>query len=149
LDGVSLSMGAAMIGTLTRLQSTLCGLAMIFGLASLYEFAAPLPAYSLTAAAPAHTLPEALPPASIVAPPAEAFAAIEDRPLFDAHRKKFEPPPAEAQVKAAPPPPNVFLLGVIIDPTTRLAILKAPDSALSTTLAIGGTIGGWQVAAIE
>ena len=128
----------------------LSGLCVVLGIAAAYEMLAPLPAYSVPTvhiAGPAE-LPAA--PAPFVAPPEGAFAAITERPLFDALRTKYVPRPTPEQQKAAPPPPPTLLLvGVIIDAERRMAMVKSSEAMLATSVGIGAEIGGWEVSAIE
>lgn len=120
------------------------------GAAWLYTMTAPLPAYSVPSVAVPNPgeLPPAPPP--FVAPPAATFVVIADRPLFDPHRKQYLPPAKPEGNKAAPPPPpNLSLVGVIIDSDRRLAMVKSSDAMLAMSVSIGAEIGGWQVASIE
>jgi hypothetical protein len=79
---------------------------------------------------------------------APTFAAIAQRPLFlPGRRPEPEPaspppaPPAPAQ-PAAPPALSATLVGVLISPTGRSAILRLGDGK-SATVPEGGTVQGW------
>lgn len=98
------------------------------------------------------TAPAILPPsiAMPVFPPGERFAIVSERPLFDAQRKKFIPPKEDLSKSGAPPPPpNVALVGIIIDRAQSVAIMKPPDAALAASMAIGESIGGWRLSSIQ
>jgi hypothetical protein len=116
----------------------------------LYELFAPLPTYAIPAARVERTVRVGMAPVLFIPPPAASFAAIADRPLFDAARKKYVPPPASMPDKAAPPPPpNLFLVGVIIDSERRLALMKPNEAALAASYAVGDQVQGWQVSEID
>jgi len=80
-------------------------------------------------------------------PPAAAFAAIADRPLFSPSRRPAQPigPPAApvTQIQpAAPPALSVTLTGIIISPERRAAILRRADGTSKAVLE-GETVNGW------
>jgi general secretion pathway protein N len=104
----------------------------------------------LSAARPAGV--DAAPPG--VAPrPAVPESAILDRPLFSATRR---PPPAPAPAPeaaappASPPPPpppelGIALVGIVLDGTARIAILRPLDGQPALDLREGEAVGGWRV----
>lgn len=111
-----------------------------------YEITAPLPDFE----PPSFRLkPKAQPVAGVVAvttPPFEAFAEIAARPPFDPSRKGLA---AAASSDASSSPPDVTLIGVILDKENSLALLKSPTTPLATAYRVGATISGWQVAEIS
>src|SRR5206468_2429246 len=126
LDGARLPVERPVIANMSRSQIVLSGLCAALALGLLYELFAPLPAHSIPSVQAANTVVLPPPPPAFIAPSAEAFAAIGDRPLFDSTRKKYVPPPApeQQQANAPPPPPNLALVGVILDGQTKLAIVR-------------------------
>jgi len=136
-----------MDGKLQWILGCVCG--ALFLILS-YEIIAPRPAYSVpqVSVAPIPALPK--PPGLLLAPPASEFAAIADRPLFDAQRKKYVPPPVDPTAKQAPPPPpTLSLVGVIIDADHKIAMVKSSDGMLAASMSEGAEIGGWHLATIE
>jgi type II secretory pathway component PulC len=77
-----------------------------------------------------------------------AFAAIAQRPLFlPSRRPEPEAPPPPAVVErpaqpAAPPALSATLVGVLISPTGRAAIVRLADGK-SATIPEGETLQGW------
>lgn len=133
-----------------RPRFVLAVLCAALGAASVYEMTAPPPSYAVPAARMRSTVAIGAPAAEFMPPPANAFAAVTERPLFDPARKKYVPPPSAASGKAAPPPPpNLLLVGVIIDSERRLALMKGSEAALAMSYAVGERIDGWQVAEVD
>lgn len=81
-------------------------------------------------------------------PPIQDFAEADARPLFSPLRR---PPRAEAgNMAAAPPPPmNVALIGIIMGPEERIAIVRTPSSPTTVNARIGKTLDGWEFVEIE
>jgi hypothetical protein len=94
-------------------------------------------------AAPAATASE-----SRVLAPMSAFAAIADRPLFAPTRRPLPQSPPVAPIVEAKPPPvptptlSAALVGIVISPDGRFAVLRWPDGK-STTVAEGAAVEGW------
>jgi hypothetical protein len=132
----------------SRQQVALIAICSVLGAGLLYEVFAPLPAYSVPSARVGAIAVPAPPPA-FAAPAIAAFAPIADRPLFDPQRRKFVPPPTVSAAAAPPPPPDIALVGVILDGANKLAIVRASNAALATSMAVGESIGGWQLSSIE
>ena len=86
----------------------------------------------------------------------EALSATRERPLFSPARRlppppeapPPAPPPPAAEAPAPPSPPAVALLGIVSDPDGARAIVRAEAGNGIQRLAVGDTIGGWQVAEI-
>jgi hypothetical protein len=83
------------------------------------------------------------------------FAEIVARPLFTATRRPYvptEPTPARAEPAAAEPnrpPPNVRLIGVVIDAGKKRALLRTPEQPRGRWVEEGETIEGWQVRSVQ
>jgi hypothetical protein len=83
-----------------------------------------------------------------VLPPATAFAAIVQRPLFLPGRKpepEIAPPRIVAEVPVQPlalPPLSATLVGVLMSPDGSSVILRLDDGK-TATLREGGIIQGW------
>ncbi len=131
---------------MSRIQIGLTALCALFFLALIYELAAPAPEFSApmvnvpqrAAAAPAFT--------PYAPPPATAFDAINGRALFDPRRQALK---SANTAESTAPPPQITLLGVILGPDRRLAIVKSQSSPLALSIGVGDTIEGWQVTAVE
>src|SRR5882724_3802360 len=121
-----------MIRTMNPLQIALAGLCGILAILLGYQL-------SVAPSSPEIPVLQWSPPRATapVAPPApsvlESYAAINARPLFNPART---PLVASEQKNAAapPPPPDVSLVGVIIEGTTRMALVRTPASPLETSV---------------
>ena len=129
-----------------RTQFGLAAASVLLVALLIYEISAPLPEFN----PPAFRLrPRGQRMAGIVTvttPPPEAFAAIDARPPFSPSRRPVAAPGAG---EASLAPPEVSLVGVILDKEDRLALLKTPTSPLATAYHVGATISGWQVSEIS
>jgi hypothetical protein len=111
-----------------------------------YEVWAPLGEFTLPTAA----LPErpSLPTISPFNPPPQSsFAAIDARPIFSPARKPIEST-AVAGTSSAATPPDVALIGVILDGKTQLALLKREGAPFAESTAVGASVDGWEVTEI-
>jgi general secretion pathway protein N len=79
------------------------------------------------------------------------FGEIVGRPLFTATRRPYvpaDPVPVRAEPAAAEPrrpPPNVRLIGIVIDAGKKRALLRTPGQPRGRWVEEGETIDGWQV----
>lgn len=122
-----------------------------------------LGAIGFEVAAPLHE-PQLPPPATTVRPiasaplpvfhppPSESFDEINARPLFDRARA----PVAEDSSTTIGPlsgssssPPAVSLIGIIIDGTRRIAMIRSNVSPVATSVSVGDAIEGWRVAQVD
>jgi hypothetical protein len=87
--------------------------------------------------------------------PLSDFAEIVSRPLFTATRRPYvpaEPTPVRAEAapaEASRPPPNVRLIGVVIDAGKKRALLRTPEQPRGRWVEEGETIDGWQVRSVR
>jgi len=73
----------------------------------------------------------------VTLPPASAFAAIEQRPLFNEDRKPSPLDAAEGASDAPPPSPlNVALTGVILDEKNHVRIAMLQDKSRNQAIAL-------------
>jgi len=79
-------------------------------------------------------------------PPPETFAEIGTRPLFSPGRRGTAAPAATGATTLQPP--DVTLVGIMIDSQDRIAMLRTPSSPLATAFHIGATVSGWQLSEI-
>jgi general secretion pathway protein N len=87
-------------------------------------------------------------------PPESAFAATQQRPLFNADR---QPTPDTPDEPDTPPPPqvplNIALTGVILTPDLRVAMvhdkLKNTNVALKEGMPMEGDQGGWTLTKVN
>lgn len=95
-------------------------------------------------------LPASAVPISRALAPITEFAAIIDRPIFVPSRRplpKVLPVASVVETKAAAvvvPTLPLALVGVLISPDGRFAVLRSPDGT-SRTVAEGATVDGWQL----
>jgi hypothetical protein len=79
---------------------------------------------------------------------ASNFEAIVERPLFSQTRKPAppKPPPAAAEIKQEPPPPPLAgtLLGIVISPSVRSAVVRLTGGK-TVTVAEGEFVDGWEL----
>ncbi len=129
---------------------------VVLALVVALELRAPLeiPSEEMAAAAEQRQEKVELPQANFLLPPLEDYAEIVERPLFIQERR---PPPAqEAQVApetaietgAGAPPPFV-LVGIVITPETKEALLLKPGQKDLIRGLIGQRFDGWKVDSIE
>lgn len=82
------------------------------------------------------------------------FEAIVERPLFSQTRRPTPPklaaaePQAQASPALPPPPLAATLLGIIISPDVKSAVVRM-SSGKSVTVIEGGSIDGWELKRIE
>ena len=97
------------------------------------------------------------PAAGLVSPlaahPADRLSATRERPLFSPSRHPPPPPPVAIISPAPPPPPpgppNVTLVGIVIDADEARAIVQSGPKNEIRRVRIGDDIGGWKVVQIE
>ena len=128
----------------------LCALVAMLGMANWWviglEPGASVAAGTTPAADPAMRTPMGQP---LDERPLSDFGEIVRRPLFTATRRPFvpaEPAPRAAEpAPAAParPPPNVRLVGVVIDAGKKRALLRTPEQPRGRWFEEGDTIDGW------
>lgn len=129
-----------------RLDRGLYATCLILVGAFTYEVSAPFGDVKL----PAVTLPQRPPQASVTPftpPPQSRFAAIDARPIFSPARKPIESM-AVAGTSATATPPDVALVGVILDGKTQLALLKREGAPFAESAAIGSSFDSWEVTEI-
>lgn len=85
----------------------------------------------------------------------DAYREIVERPLFSETRRPPEPftqpaAPAVPQISRAPAArADLVLLGVVITPDSRRAVLRSASDKKANLKGLGDDINGWQLAAIE
>jgi hypothetical protein len=81
-------------------------------------------------------------------PPLSTFAEIVERPLFAQSRRPA--PKKETKVAEAAPKPETFeLIGVVISPAGRMALLRTIATSEIVRAVEGQSVGGWEVRAIK
>jgi hypothetical protein len=90
----------------------------------------------------------AVPANPLAMQPLDGLSATRDRPLFSSTRRP--PPPVALAPEPAlpPPPPNVAFLGVVMDGSEAIAVVRARPSGEFTRVQIGDDVGGWKVSQI-
>jgi hypothetical protein len=82
-------------------------------------------------------------------PPEPDYSAISKRPLFVAGRRM--PPPVPEPVAATAPTsaPLPSLIGIMIEPDKRMAVVKRVNDAKILSLTEGQSIDGWLLKDVE
>ncbi len=91
---------------------------------------------------------QAAPAPNIIFPPRREFAETLARPLFSPSRQPAPPAAAVGDVAAPPPLVNITLVGTILGPQVKVAVLRGA-SGPAQRVTLGQMIGGWQVTGIE
>jgi hypothetical protein len=99
----------------------------------------------------APTTPTAGLASPLAAQPLDHLSATRERPLFSASRRPPPPPPAPIISAPLPPPapPNVTLVGIVMDADEARAIVQSGPKNEIRRVRIGDDIGGWKVSQIE
>jgi hypothetical protein len=121
------------------------GASALLALALVYQIAAPLPDIDppiVQMKAHAQQIADVVP---VSTPPPETFAEIATRPMFSPARRGAAAPASGATTLA---PPEVTLVGIMIDSRDRIAMLRTPSSPLATAFHLGATVSGWQLSEI-
>lgn len=83
----------------------------------------------------------------------DRLSATRERPLFSPSRRAPAPPPPPPPIIRPPPPPpeppNVTLVGIVMDAGEARAIVQSGPTNEVRRVRIGDEIGGWKVAQIE
>jgi len=86
-------------------------------------------------------------------PPLEEFSEIVERPLFNDTRRPFEPPSPETVAASPPPPPapppRITLLGVVVTPETRSALLLDELRHQFIRASVGMSVSGWELSEVS
>jgi hypothetical protein len=79
----------------------------------------------------------------------DGLSATRDRPLFSPDRRPPAPPPPPVERAPEPPPapPDVTLLGIVVDGERARAIVRSGTAKIER-VQIGDDIGGWKVSQI-
>jgi hypothetical protein len=89
----------------------------------------------------------------VAATPLEQLSAIIDRSLFSPNRRPAAVPPSVVRAPAAsePPsaPPNVILLGVVMDGQNARAVIRVGTEKRLLRAQMGDDIEGWRIAQID
>jgi hypothetical protein len=94
-------------------------------------------------------------PTAILGNPLQALSldrlsATRDRPLFSSDRRRPAPPPPPVERAPEPPaaPPDVTLLGIVVDGERARAIVRLGTAKIER-VQIGDDISGWKISQIE
>jgi general secretion pathway protein N len=82
----------------------------------------------------------------------DRLSATRDRPLFSPTRRPTPPPPPpppeQAPVAVIPQPPNLTLVGIVLDDEGARALIRS-SATKADRVQIGDDIGGWKVTQID
>jgi hypothetical protein len=121
------------------------GAGALLAVALIYQVAAPLPDFDPPQVQLKTRTQQIAAVVPVSTPPPEAFAEIGARPMFSPARKSIA---AAATGETAAQPPEVTLVGIIVDAQDRMAMLRTPGSPLASAFRVGATISGWQLSEI-
>ncbi|HEY1615365.1 MAG TPA: hypothetical protein VGF97_16915 [Rhizomicrobium sp.] len=110
---------------------------------------APLPEYPATDIHLRSESTDGTAPAIYTPPPRETFADVDDRSVFNPERKRVMPAQTAGAVNTTSLPSDLALVGVILDGDTKIALFHTTSSPLAVSVAVGGSIEGWQIARVE
>jgi hypothetical protein len=132
----------------TRAQIVLLVLCGGLGILLAYELFAPLREYRPPAVDAPHRTYAVETPALYSVPAFDAFANIDERSVFNPLRTRVASASDIGNETAAGDnlPPDLALIGVILDGQTKMALLKSSAAPMVVGVPQGGTIEGWQVA---
>jgi len=131
-----------------RRQNLVLGLSALCALLAallVYLIAAPLPDLEIPQVPLEQQRAAARQTASMATPPPQAFADINARPMFSPDRKAIAEPGASMTSGS---PPNIALVGVIMDPKDRMALIRTGASPLAGAFRLGADISGWRLTEI-
>lgn len=117
-------------------------------LAGLSAYFAWAPAAALPATAPSEKLAAASIPALPRFPAignVKEYAAIAARPLFSATRRPPETPPPGTTGAKVENPDGILLIGVVLSPSSKLAVIRTPQDPAAHEVSVGEKILDWQV----
>jgi general secretion pathway protein N len=132
-------------------QAALLSLCFLMAALTVYELSVPPAEFVLPVVHLKPSVAEARPPPAFIAPPPESFSAINDRPVFIPSRKPLTVPADKttAATAGAPPAlPSLALVGVILDGQNSLAMVRLAGASFAQAMAVGASIGGWQITSI-
>jgi len=88
----------------------------------------------------------------LAAQPLDRLSATRDRPLFSPTRRPTPPPPPpppeQPAVAVVAQPPNLTLVGIVVDDEGARAIIRS-SATTADRVQIGDDIAGWKVAQID
>jgi hypothetical protein len=136
---------AEMILARRSVEQAMLALNALFAVALLYFIMAPLPEFNPPQVRLAERTHRPLPPLPAAGDPPALVDEIGDRPMFLPSRKPIAAPAsAEAQLT----PPDVALVGIILDGQDKLAMLRTPSAPFANSYHLGATLQGWQLTEI-
>lgn len=133
------------VPVLSRVTIT-SGLVLVLGATLVYQILAPIPEYEIPRTAPRPVSFPALARQQFLPPQFAEFSEIDEHPLFVPGRLPIRTRASLERSQRVPP--QLTLIGIILDASRKIAILK-PSGAATVYLTPGETFQGWHVAAIE
>src|SRR5262245_8662130 len=121
-----------MIGR-SLLPAMLSALALMLAGTLVYQLVAPNAEYETPPFPARDRVPVVSLPEPFATPPLAGFREIDERPLFVPERRPFREAVAEAPPPAPRKPPEVTLVGVILDGKHRVAIAKVGGKSVTLT----------------
>ena len=135
-----------MIARTNPLQLALTGFCGALLLVLFYEIAAPISPYQSSSSG-AFRIPSINFADSVAAPPTTTFADIDARPVFNPSRQAIAS--LAGGTTAGSSASDLSLIGVIIDGTDRLALIRSTGAAFATGVKQGASIEGWTAVEVD
>jgi hypothetical protein len=132
----------------SRLRQFLLALCVLLVAALAYEAFAPIPEWTPAAASVARRAQPSVAVYPFIAPPIEAFAMIDARPVFNPTRTPLQVSHDAGSGPGSIAVGDLALIGIIMDHGIRMALLRTPDKPLAVAVTAGGTIDEWEVVRI-
>ena len=127
--------------------ASFCGGLLIF---LTYQAIAPVSAYDIPVVGLDRPLPKPATAPAFMPASVGSFWEVDARPVFSPSRTPVKIAETAAKDPAAPPEFTASLVGVIIDGSTRIALLRSSATTFfGDNVGVGGTVQGWQVTEID
>lgn len=134
---------------LTNAQVALLGLCAVLLAALLYEMFAPLREYHPAPVGDTHAAYTVAMPAMYTPPAFLTYANIDEKSVFNPLRTPIVTDSGGVATAAGDSlPSDMVLVGVILDGSKKMALLKSSSEPLAVGVAEGDVFEGWQVASV-
>jgi hypothetical protein len=135
---------------LTNAQVALLGLCGVLLAALLYEMFAPLREYHPAPVGDTHAAYTVAMPAMYTPPAFLTYANIDEKSVFNPLRTPIVTDSGGVATAAGDSlPSDIALVGIILDGSRKMALLKSSSEPLAVGVAEGDVFEGWQVASVE
>lgn len=123
-------------------------LCALLGADLLYQMIAPAPQFQAPHVALRPQATAQVAANAFILPPIGQFSAIDERSVFDPNRGPVFSAAGNDNAGAGTPS-DFALVGIIMGPEKRIAVVKTPGAASAQNLSVGDTVNTWRVTRIE